>query len=89
MKDEMLVNESEIRDLRKLFNVSADNIARYIGCTRQTINNYEYGRCFMPKPIAICITLYFQKLNRERIFDDYKTSEYQKYLIEKVKSFVF
>ena len=89
MTEQYLLSQNEILDVRKSFNVSANDIAEYIGSTRQAINNYESGRSNLPKTVQICITLYFQKLANENEFDDYKLSQYQKDILKKVKSFKF
>ena len=90
MTEKYLITQEEILGARDLFKVGANDIAKYIGTTRQTINNYESGRAQLTKPIAICITLYFQMLlEKYGPFDDYYLSQYDKHLIKKFKSFRF
>lgn len=59
---------TKIRELRALKRLSQEELARYVGTTRQTITSIETGKYVASLPLAYRIARFFE-LPIEEVFD--------------------
>lgn len=72
-KDLMVTN---LKAFRVLFGLSAEDLARYLDCTRQSIANFENGHSRLPTVWYIAIKSVFDHLAVESDFETLGLYEY-------------
>jgi len=57
--------QKNLKVIRKLLNLTCEEFGGMLGCTKQTISNYEAGRVVMPKYMGIAIYAVIDSLSVE------------------------
>lgn len=55
------IDKEYLASFMQTFNLSVSDVALYIGCTRNTINNYLEGKTKIPHTVHLAIELYLLK----------------------------